>query len=91
MYFIRFLPPNENAERIFRPQVVERFEQPPERARSAPVAPSKRASGNIVYPNTVYSKSVSIADLLRAGKLVLNRPRLLHYRWNFLMLRSVNG
>ena len=26
MYFIRFLPPNENAERIFRPQEVERFE-----------------------------------------------------------------
>jgi len=58
VYFIRFLPPNENAERIFRPQEVERFEQHPERARSAPVSPSKRASGNIVYPNTVYPKSV---------------------------------
>ena len=28
LYFIRFLPPNENAERIFHPQEVERFEQP---------------------------------------------------------------
>jgi len=50
VYFIRFLQPNENAERIFCPQEVERFDQPPERARSAPVSPSKRASGNIVYP-----------------------------------------
>ena len=40
-------------------------------ARDQPqLAPSKRASGNIVYPNTVYPKSVSIAHLLRAGKLV---------------------
>ena len=65
LYFIWVLPPNENAERIFRPQ-----EQPPDRARSAPVSPSKRASGKIVYPNRVYPKSVSIAHLLRAGKLV---------------------
>jgi len=36
------------------------------------VSPSKRASGsgNVVFPNTVYPKSVSIAHLLRAGKLV---------------------
>lgn len=64
VYFIRFLPPQE----------VERFdhEQPQVRARSAPVSPSKRASGsgNVVFPNTVYPKSVSITHLLRAGKLV---------------------
>ena len=64
VYFIRFLPP----------QKVERFdhEQPQVHARSAPVSPSKRASGsgNVVFPNTVYPKSVSIAHLLRAGKLV---------------------
>ena len=54
------------------PQEVERFdhEQPQVHARSAPVSPSKRGSGNVVFPNTVYPKSVSIAHLLKAGKLV---------------------
>ena len=89
MYFIRFLPPNENAERIFRPQDVERFEQPPDRTRAAPVSPSrtKRASGNM--STTVFPKSVSVAHLLRAGKLI--KPlKSTALQLELLMLRSVN-
>ena len=64
VFFIRFLEPKENADRTFRAPEAS-FEHTPARPKSAPATPLR------VKPTpTVVPKSVSIAQLLRAGTLV---------------------
>ena len=66
VFFIRFLEPKENADRTFRAPEAS-FERTPARPKSAPASPSRVKR---VTTPTVVPKSVSIAQLLRAGTLV---------------------
>ncbi|KAK3701242.1 hypothetical protein QZH41_003204 [Actinostola sp. cb2023] len=63
VYHIRFLEPIEESHL---------YAKKPQRLKSEPVSPSKNDPGYFAVsrPMTVYPKSVSIADLMRAGKLV---------------------
>ena len=66
VFFIQFLEPKENADRSLRAPEAS-FKLTPARPKSAPASPSwvKRVTTPTVVP-----KSVSIAQLLRAGTLV---------------------
>ena len=66
--FIRFLSPNECNSTQKRVGVCRASAT----STSVPISPSKKEeidSTNATAPQTKYPKSVSIADLLRAGKL----------------------
>jgi len=66
VFFIRFLEPKENVDHTFQAPEVS-FEHTPARPKSAPASPSRVK--HVTTP-TVVPKSVSIAQLLRAGTLV---------------------
>ena len=64
VFFTRFLEPKENVDRTFRAPEAS-FEHTPARPKSAPATPLR-----VTRTPTVVPKSVSIAQLLRAGTLV---------------------
>ena len=66
VFFIRFLEPKENADRTFRAPEVS-FEHKLSRPKFVPATPSWV---KLVTTPTVVPKSVSIAQLFRAGTLV---------------------
>ena len=66
VFFIRFLEPKENADRTFWAPEPS-FEHTPAHSKSAPATPLRVKP---VTTPTVLPKSVSIAQLLRAGTLV---------------------
>ena len=81
VFFIRFLEPKGNADRTFRVPEAS-FEHTPARPKSEPATPSRV---KLVTAPTVVPKSVSIAQLLRAGKHWWSRWKLPLYNWNILM------
>ena len=69
VYFIRFLQPKFGiVPKAGQPLFVESF-APPKQARSAP-SPVKKSGNLLALQSTVFPKSVSVTDLLKAGKLV---------------------
>ena len=69
VYFIRFLQPKSGiVPKAGQPLFEESF-APPKQVRSAP-SPVKKSGNLLALQSTVFPKSVSVTDLLKAGKLV---------------------
>ena len=70
VYFICFLQPKSGiVPKAGQPLFEESF-APPEQVRSSP-SPVKKSGNLLALQSTVFLKSVSVTDLLKAGKLVI--------------------
>ena len=69
VYFIRFLQPKSGIVPKAGQSLFEERFAPPKQVRSAP-SPVKKSGNLLALQSTVFPKSVSVTDLLKAGKLV---------------------
>lgn len=85
VFFVRFLPPKQDVAGDDKAGPAKSDTHP----RSSPASPLKRSSQNTeTLPKTVFPKSISVTDLLKAGKLVKPPKKTLLYLEYFDVKRS---